>query len=109
MSKAMSKELEKEIRNILEGIMNEQPGYRLSASPGERSLRMDSVRYLDDIGALESEREGHARRITAYGREYYEKLTAPRWYWFRRNWFGAIVAAATFAASVGGITVNALD
>ena len=49
-------------------------------------------------------------RLTAYGREYYEKLTtfAP-WYWFKRNWFPAIVAAATIATSVGGIVVNALD
>ena len=39
-------------------------------------------------------------RVTALDRDYCEKLTAPRWYWFRRNWFPASVAAGTILFSL---------
>ena len=63
-------------------------------------LEREAINYLHDIGALEELASGSTYRVSAYGREYWEKLTAPRWYWFSRNWFPASVAGATILASL---------
>ena len=113
MPKAMPKELRGEIRDVLERQIEGEPGSRVVLGLSSSGIKRDAVGYLADIGALEfvgkSSFPSMARssfRLTAYGREYYGKLTAPRWYWFRHNWFPATVAAATILASVGGIIVN---
>ena len=53
--------------------------------------------YLLSKGCLmlrEPDRDGYV--ITAAGRDYLEELTTPvPWYWFKKNWFPAIVALAT--------------
>ena len=112
MAKGVSKELKAEIRKHLRDLVNAEPGSFISTTEGVNSLEYEAMRYLRYIGAFEDVGSGGSGsfRLTAYGREYYEQQTtfAP-WYWFKRNWFPAIVAAATFAASVGGIVVNALD
>ena len=48
-------------------------------------------------------------RVTALGRDYWEKLTAPRWYWFRRNWFPASVATGTVLFSLVGAAANIVN
>ena len=45
-------------------------------------------------------------RLTAYGREYWDQLNAPRRYWFRRNWFAASVAGATIVAASASAGAN---
>ena len=109
MSKAMPKELKREIRRIIETYFQEEPGYRFPLYGESPPLTRDAVLYLEEIGVLIRENGPGYRRLTAIGREYYEKLTtwAP-WYWFNRNWFPAIVAAATITASIGGIIVDVL-
>ena len=111
MSKAMPKELRDGIRNVLDTLLGRDRGSieilyeMLHDSPSLHTT--GAVGYLQDLGVLEA--TGGRLRVTAYGREYYEKLTAPRWHWFKQNWFATIVAMATIAASVGGIVFNALD
>ena len=99
MAKGISKELESEVRDLLGQLVYAKvPGTFLISSLGQGSLEFDAMLYLEDIGAFK--RKGSAGfRITPYGREYWEKLNAPRWYWFRRNWFAALVAGATIVAA----------
>ena len=71
-------------------------------------LAVQAVSHLNDIGVLDP--NSRRLRITAIGWEYWEKINTPKLvYWFRKNAFPTIVAAATILASVGGIVVNALD
>ena len=110
MSKAMSKELKREIQKLLKSLIEESPGSRLAVAADSPPLTREAALYLEDIGALQKGNTGGSRRVTAYGRAYYEELTTfALWYWFKRNWFPAIVALATIAASVGGVVANILD
>ena len=88
MAKGVSKELEREIRNILEKFVAfplGTEGYpRWTGSEPER----EATEYLIDIGVFEAlpddtsslpyfreNRRYDTIRLTAYGREYYERLT----------------------------------
>ena len=116
MAKGVSKELDREIRLFLGKMIDMEPGSNAIPLPRGKAIANEAIKYLTDLGVLEL-LPGNSRfhipatvRVTAYGREYYERLTtfAP-WYWFKQNWFGAIVALATVAASVGGIVANVLN
>ncbi len=110
MLKAMPQELKEEIRDVLKELLDGGAGKLVHNKHDTPRLRSDAINHLADkraIVVLEHNHTGH--RLTAQGRDYWEKLTAPRWYWFRHNWFPGIVAAATIAASIGGIVFNALD
>ena len=109
MAKAMSEELRGEIRRILKEQIDGEPGCRVFLDFSSQEITHDAVGYFKDKGVLEVERAG-AYRLTAYGREYWDRINTPMpIYWFKQNWFGASVALATIAASIGGIIVNALD
>ena len=105
MSRGVPKELEDEIRTILGQLVNAEPGTFISTSLSTGSLEFDAMRYLEDIGAFERVGSG-SFRVTANGRDYWENLTAPRWNWFRRNWFPASVAAGTILFSGVSAAVN---
>ena len=98
MVKGVSKELRGEIRRVLEESVNENSGRFRSIRQGIDRLEYEAVHYLADLGAFEQTSSG-SFRLTAYGREYWDQLNAPRWYWFRRNWFAASVAGATIVAA----------
>ena len=105
MSAAMSKELKGKIRNVLEDLVNGKPGAVLLITMGSDPITRDAANYLDDIGVLQ--RLEHSWRLTAYGREYWDRINTPTpLYWFKQNWFPAIVAAATILASIGGAVAN---
>ena len=107
MSKTMPKELNQEIRNTLETLIEGKPGTRIFLTLGTSAEQGDAIAYLTDIGACVN--EGHSVRVSAYGREYWERLNTPTaLYWFNRNWFPAVVAASVFLASVGGIIATIL-
>ena len=97
MVKGVSKELEREIRKTLKLLIEAKPGYVFHISGNELGLVKDALAYLADIDVLEARTGGY--RLTAEGRDYWEKLNAPRWYWYRRNWFAASVAGATIVAA----------
>ena len=104
MVKGVSRELEREIRNTLELFIEGNPGYRFHISGNEPGLTKDVLAYLADIDVLEGGMSEY--RLTAEGRDYWEKLNAPRWYWFRRNWFAASVAGATIVAASVSAAAN---
>ena len=107
VSKTMPKELNQEIRNTLETLIKGKPGTRILLTAGRSAEERDAIVYLTDIRALVN--EGHSVRVSAYGREYLERLNTPAaLYWFNRNWFPAVVAASVFLASVGGIIATIL-
>ena len=109
MSKAMSNELRKEVRSSLGALVNAEPGTFIFINLATPDIDRDAINYLNDIGALQDIGTG-TYRLTACGREYWDRLNTPTpVYWCKQNWFPAIVAAATIAASMGGIIVNALD
>ena len=98
MARGVSKELEDMIRSKLNGLVNGGPGSMTSTNFGTDPLEGDAINYLADFGAFERVGTG-SFRLTACGREYWDRLNAPRWYWFRRNWFPASVAGATIVAA----------
>ena len=108
MTRGVSKELEKEIHRNLKESVNATPGSFIITPMGTDRLTIDAVRYLADIGAFEQTGTG-IFRITAYGREYWEKLNSPRWYWFRQNWFAASVAGATIVAASVSAAANIVN
>ena len=105
MSRGVSKELEWEIRFVLTELVNGRLGAMEYTLANTEPLRRDAINYLADIDALRDEGVGNYR-LTAYGREYWEKLTSPRWHWFRRSWFPASVAAGTILFSGVSAAVN---
>ena len=86
MSKAMSNELRKEVRSSLGALVNAEPGTFIFINLATPDIDRDAINYLNDIGALQDIGTG-TFRLTAYGWEYYEKLTAPRSYFLQKNWF----------------------
>ena len=98
MVKGVSKELENEVRSVLAVMVNMEPGVRMITHARTDALRRDAIGHLADKMALENSGSG-SYRLTAFGREYWDQLNAPRWYWLRRNWFAASVAGATIVAA----------
>ena len=99
---------EKEIYKILEESVNAKLGSIVRVPlDGDRS-EYAAAHYLADIGAFEQRGTG-SFRLTAYGRDYWEKLNAPRWYWFRQNWFAASVAGATIVAASVSAAANIVN
>ena len=108
MTRGVSKELEKEIHRNLKESVNAIPGSFIFTPMGTDRLKIDAIRYLADIGAFEQTDTG-IFRLTAYGRDHWERLNAPRWYWFRRNWFPASVAGATIVAASVSAAANIVN
>ncbi len=75
---------------------------------GTPALELDAVHYLADIGAFAGSSAG-SFRLTAYGREYWEQITGPRRFWYRRNWFPAWVAGATVLAASVSAAANIVN
>ena len=103
MSKAMPKELKKAIREVLEEALDIEVIFTTDFTRSNLDPRkQQAADHLIDLGFLQMSGllgRGYVTsdmlRATAHGREYWEELTAPRWYWFRHNWFPASVAAGT--------------
>ena len=108
MSRGLSRELENEIRRQLEQLVNAEPGGFITRGLRSDPLQLEAMRYLEDIGAFEKVGSG-SYRVTAQGRDHWEKLTAPRWHWFRRNWFPALVAGATILFSSVAAVANIVN
>ena len=105
MAKGISNELENMIRSELSDLVHGGLGSMAITHLNTDPLERDAIEYLVDIGAFENVGTG-SFRLTAYGRDYWEKLNAPRWYWFRRNWFAASVAGATIVAASVSAAAN---
>ena len=108
MVRGLSKKLENEARNLLTQLVNAEPGSFIVGTLGTDPLEFDAMRYLEDVGAFEKVGSG-SYRVTAYGRDYWERLNAPRWYWFRQNWFPASVAGATIVAASVSAAANIVN
>ena len=108
MTRGVSKDLESEIYKILEKSVNAKLGSIVMVPlDGDRS-EYAAAHHLADIGAFEQRGTG-SFRLTAYGRDYWEKLNAPRWFWFRQNWFAASVAGATIVAASVSAAANIVN
>ena len=106
MAKGVPRELDKAIRKLLGDLVNAKPGSFIVATFGTDPLERDAMHYLRDIGAFEDVSSG-GFRLTAYGREYWERINTPTpLFWFKQNWFPATVAFMTILASVTGAIAN---
>ena len=120
MSKGMPSNLEAAIRDVLgQAVSIEGASYSSSFKKSNLdSQKQQAVDYLVDLGVLRlsGAEYSDARmayvtldmiRVTASGRDYWEQLNAPRWYWFRHNWFAASVAFGTilFGAAAAGANI----
>ena len=114
MAKARKKFLNRNIREVLDDVISLLPGQGFVPILEYGHPRTEAIEHLIQLGVLTPVIIGAVSQqqyvdMTVKGWDYWEKVTTPRWYWFKQNWFPAIVAAATIAASVGGIVANALD
>ena len=99
------------MNRLLEIFGDWKPRNAREVDMGHPNLTDQAMRYLQDKGFMEYRQDNvmTSGRLTAQGYEYWAKInTFGPWYWFKQNWFPSIVAAATIAASVGGIVVNVL-
>ena len=107
--KSVPKDLAEEVRRVLWLYAEMKPDGYKEAEIGHPELTEAAKRHLQDLGYMEDKMD-FGPRVTAHGYQYWERIhTWGPWYWFKLNWFPAIVAAATIAASVGGIVANVLD
>ena len=58
-------------------------------------------------GKTGEELTDYVRGLTPKGAKRLRELQAPRWTWFKTNWFPAIVAGITGSIGVGSIVVDA--
>ena len=106
MSKGVSKELKTEIHRVLGDMVSGGPATRFSLNSATGPLQRDAAIYLSDKGAFKQTNTG-TYRLTAYGREYWDRLNTPTpVYWCKENWFPAVVALATILASLTGAVAN---
>ena len=108
MGRGTSKELEDMVRSKLGDLVNGKPGSMVFTHLNIDPLERDAITYLEDIGAFENLGTG-SFRVTAHGRDYWQKWNAPRWYWFRKNWFPASVAGATIVAALVSAAANIVN
>ena len=87
-------ELEKAIREVLDEALDIEVMFTTNFTRSKLDPRkQQAADHLIDLGFLQMSGllgRGYVTsdmlRATAHGREYWEKLTSPRWYWFRYNW-----------------------
>ena len=109
MAKGVSKELKKEIRSVLDEALNLPPNRPILLLNNTPDIKSDAINFLADLDVLRDETQGGNYRLTARGRDYWDELIAPRWYWFRRNWFPASVAGATIVAASVSAAANIVN
>ena len=124
----MALDLKQMERDILETVcaQGEISGYYSSISPtsqflldkyppgegeNERLVLIDYLveeRFLFPIVDPSSHEaiSGFTRGITPKGLTRLRELQAPRWHWFKGNWFPVIVAAITAGIGVGSIVID---
>ena len=108
MVKGVSRELEREIRRVLEESASENPSRFRTIRQGIDRLEYEAIHYLADVGAFEQAGSG-SFRLTASGREYWDQLNAPRCYWFRRNWLPALVGIGTILFGGASAATNIVN
>ena len=108
MVKGVSKELRREIRSVLGEFLNGRPNKIVSTGNWTSDMRRDAINYLADIDAIRDEGVG-GYRLTALGREYWDELNAPRRYWFKQNWFPALVAFGTILFGGASAVANIVN
>ena len=108
----MDKELNVRVKEILGHLVTPEyrdgvGGPRGFLAPSKSPLDWDAMSYLEDKGCVEGVDAPSQCRITARGRDYWEQLDRPIRYWFKRNWFPAVVAAVTILVGVvqTGVTI----
>ena len=106
VAKAMTKELKKAIRDALENVINQKPEDPPIFRGRQRGLVLEAVDYLRYKGALDP--TTNRLRLTAYGREYWEQLTAPRRYFLQKNWFRIAGLAVPLILGLTAIIANIL-
>ena len=115
MSKAMPKGLKKAIKNVLnQGLSKKDLNFSTSFTRDNLGPQeIQAVDHLIDLGVFQLAGRRYMTpdmiRVTAYGREYWERLTAPQWYWFRHNWFPASVPGATILVSLVAAIANIVN
>ena len=116
MAKGMSKELDREIRLVLGKFLSFSLGTEGYPRRPDNPREREAIEYLIDVRALEALtnatfdniRAFDTVRITAYGREYYKKLTAPLRYWLMKNWFRIAGLAVTLIIGLTAIIANVI-
>ena len=103
----LSKELGNEVRSTLGVLVNGQPGSMIFTHLNMDLLVREAINHLSDLGAIEDLGTG-SFRVTAYGREYWEQLKAPRRYFLQKNWFRIAGLAVPLILGLTAIIANVL-
>ena len=107
MAKGVPKELRVAHRKHLRDLVYAKPGTFIATSISTKPLDYDALQFLTDIGAFERTRTS-SYRLTAYGREYWEQLMAPRRYFLQKNWFRIAGLAVPLILGLTAIIANIL-
>ena len=86
------------------------PPYRLGIiTAGTTGDRRAAIDFLYSRGCITYPYDHQTPCVfTPAGWNYYEQVTAfGPWYWFKRNWFPATVAAATLLVGLGTLLLQA--
>ena len=107
----MDKELKKRVTELAipsnkpDGSKNHHAWHTLNL--GTPGIDIAATLFLADLGYLMPSPTGGGYRITAQGREYWERInTWTPWYWYKTNWFPATVALATLLVGFSTVAVH---
>ena len=98
-SKEMQSDLRQEMHRILGELVEGEPGQRVFLTLGSEPVAVQAIECLYKAGCL-SGPGPTSPMITLKGYDYYERIKAPRLYWFRNNWFPVGVLVATSAVTL---------
>ena len=88
------------------------PYAAFSEEPGMAPSRIFAITWLLSQGYISDPLTGEQGlyHLTPAGWEYWQRLQlGPVLYWLEKNWFPAIVAAATILVGIGTILAQVLD
>ena len=95
----MQSDLRQEMHRILGELVEGEPGQRVFLTLGSEPVAVQAIECLYEAGCL-SGPGPTSPMITLKGYDYYERIKAPRLYWFRNNWFPVGVLVATSAVTL---------
>ena len=119
-AKTRKKYLDRTIREVLEEVISLLPGEGFAPILEYGHPRTEAIDHLIQLGVLVevsfvSPNSGNTEtrqkyvELTVKGWDYWDKLTAPRWYWLRQNAFAASVAFATILFAGASTIVNVIN
>ncbi len=103
----MNKATRRKMIDCIDEHLKQESFIGISSSQGNlRKWGMDTLRYLEDLGALYRVENGW--RLTVHAPKVRQSLAHPWLYWLKENWFSVGILIVTGLVGVGTIVSNFL-